>query len=82
EDSVLHPVRPDYHTRRDVSNGIDNYLERGFSKLDSIVGEYSSRLFNSIPDTVIRKEGVCPVDSTSLLEQTWSGIKSYLQEKD
>ena len=81
EDSVLHPVRSDYHTRRDVGKEIDSYFQRKFSELDSLVGEYTSRWFDRTPDTVIQRDTVCPDDSISWLQKTWSDVKSYLQEK-
>ncbi|MGM5481191.1 MAG: hypothetical protein ACQESE_02150 [Nanobdellota archaeon] len=81
EDSVLHPVRPDYHTRRDVGKEVDSYLQRKFSKLDSLVRNYTSGWLKDSPDTVLKHDTICPDDSTTWLQQSFYDLKSYLQEK-
>ncbi|MFP4118975.1 MAG: hypothetical protein ACLFTH_02885 [Candidatus Woesearchaeota archaeon] len=80
EDSVLHPVRPDYHTRRDVGKEVDSYLQRKFSRIDSLLGEYTNRWIGNIPGTIVERDTVCTDDSTSWLEEKLFRIKNYLND--
>ncbi|MGM5480615.1 MAG: hypothetical protein ACQESC_04095 [Nanobdellota archaeon] len=44
-DSVFHPVREDYHTKRDIGKEIDSYIKQGMDKTDSIISTYKDRWF-------------------------------------
>lgn len=78
EDSVLHPVKKNYHTRRDPGKRVDTYLSNTFSKLDSLVKTYTSNWFDSVKKS---RSDSTRTDSSSELKGAWNDIKKYVNEK-
>ncbi len=83
EDSTLHPIKENYHTRRPVRKQIDSYITTKYQKLDSIVKTYVSEWFD---DKKTRSEETrADEDSahakTSKFKQTWNDVKEYVDGK-
>ncbi|MFW6378578.1 MAG: hypothetical protein ACOCZV_01000 [Nanoarchaeota archaeon] len=83
EDSTLHPVKEDYHTRRPIGKQIDSYITSKYQKLDSLVRTYTNDWFDNekTGSEETRVDGDSTTTDTSKFKQAWDDIKEYVGGK-